>query len=81
MPNDDGMTPERIAILRQLTGQQKLRISGQMYWAARRNKKAALLKEHPGWSEEQAEQEIRSLLLSRHTELFEPFVPPLEEFL
>jgi hypothetical protein len=81
MANDEPLTPERIKILRAMTGEQKLKISNQMYWMARRNKRVALLLEHPDWSEEQADKEITRLLMSGASDVLEPFAPTLEEFL
>jgi hypothetical protein len=81
MANENRFTPERIASLRQLTGEQRLDIAQKMYWAARKNKKASLLSEHSDWSDERAEQEVRQLLLDDRLDLIEPFAPPLEEFL
>ena len=81
MAIEDRLTPERIAILRRMTPEQRWGIGQKMYWAARKNKKASLLSEHPDWSDEQAEQEVRQLLLDDRSDLIEPFAPSLEEFL
>ena len=64
-----------------MTPEQKWNIAEQMYWIGRRGKKADLLREHPDWSEKQAEVEVRRILLSDRVDLIEPFAPPLEQFL
>jgi hypothetical protein len=78
---DKQRSPEQVAVLRRMTPEQKWNIVEQMYWRGRSGKKAALLREHPDWSENQAEQEVRRILLSDRLDLIEPVAPPLEEFL
>lgn len=56
------LTPEYIAILRSITGAQKLRVAFQMYWGARRLKAARLRQQHPDWSEEQVQQRVKEIL-------------------
>ena len=81
MPKDEELSPEQVKIVRRMTGEQKLKISNQMFWTARRNKIKALLSEHPDWSEEQAAKEITRLIISGATDVFEPYAPTLKEFL
>jgi hypothetical protein len=43
--------PEYLAMLRRMTGAQKLRTAFQLYWGARKIKAARLCQQHPEWSE------------------------------
>jgi hypothetical protein len=45
------LTPEYIAALRRMTGEQKLLAAGQLYWTARKIKAAGLRAQHPEWTE------------------------------
>lgn len=61
------LSPEYIAILRSMTGAQKLRVAFQMYWGARRLKAEELRQQHPEWSEEQVQQEVKEIFMSMVT--------------
>ena len=55
------LTPEYIATLRKMTGEQKLRTAFSMYWGARKLKAARLRILHPEWSEEQIQQQVKEI--------------------
>jgi hypothetical protein len=57
----EDLTPEYMAALRSLSGAQKLRSAGFMYWSARRLKAAMLRQSHPDWSEEKVQQEVKGI--------------------
>jgi hypothetical protein len=57
------LTPEYIATLRRMTGQQKLRTAFALYWSARKLKAAALREQHPDWNEEQVQQKVKEIFL------------------
>ncbi|WP_397383239.1 hypothetical protein [Prosthecobacter sp.] len=57
------LTPEYIAILRSMTGAQKLSVAFQMYWGARRLKAARLRQQHPDWREEQVQQRVKEIFM------------------
>ena len=57
----DEPSPEQIAIYRSMTPGRRLEIAEQMYWSARRMKSAWLKSQHPDWSEQQVEAEVRRL--------------------
>jgi len=57
------LTPEYIATLRRMTGEQKLRTSFQLYWGAREIKAARLRQQHPEWSEEQVQQRVKEIFM------------------
>lgn len=57
------LTPEYIAILRRLTGAEKLRTASGLYWFARRLKAAAIRQQHPEWTEEQVQDRVKEIFL------------------
>lgn len=57
------LTPEYIASLRRMTGEQKWRAAFRLYWSARRLKAAALRTQHPDWSEEKVQRRVREIFL------------------
>jgi len=59
MPTD--LTPEYLATLRRMSGQQKWRTAFGLYWSARKLKAAALRQGHPDWSEEQVQQRVKEI--------------------
>lgn len=56
-------TPEYIAALRRLSGEQKLRAAVRLYWSARKIKAARLRLLHPDWSEEQVQQRVKEIFM------------------
>ena len=58
-----GLTPEYVAALRRLTGQQKLETAFALYWSARDLKAAALREQHPDWTEDQVQQRVKEIFL------------------
>jgi hypothetical protein len=57
------LTPEYIAILRRLTGAEKLRAAAGLYWFARRLKAAAIRQQHPDWTEDQVQDRVKEIFL------------------
>jgi hypothetical protein len=57
------LSPEYLSSLRRMTGQQKLRTSFAMYWAARKLKAAAIRQKHPEWSEAQVTEKVKDIFL------------------
>lgn len=57
------LSPEYVATLRRLTGQQKLRTAFDLYWSARRLKAAALRDQHPDWPEEKVQEKVQEIFL------------------
>ncbi len=57
------LTPEYVATLRRMTGQEKLRAAFALYWSARKLKAAGLRAQHPEWSEEQVAQKVKEIFL------------------
>ena len=61
------LTPEYVAMLRRLSGQQKLRTAFAMYWSARSLKAAGLRSQFPNWSEDQVQQKVKEIFLHATT--------------
>ena len=64
---DEKSSPEQIEIFRAMTGEQRLRLAEQLYWTARKLKLAGLRAQHPDWTEEQLNAEVRRIFLHAHT--------------
>jgi len=57
------LTPEYVAILRRMTGPEKLKAAFALYWAARRLKTAAVKQEHPDWTEDRILSKVNEIFL------------------
>ena len=64
---DELPSPEQIAILRAIPGEERLRLAEQLYWSARKLKTAGLRAQHPDWPEEQLEEEVRRIFMHART--------------
>jgi hypothetical protein len=60
---DEQTSPEQFAILRKMSGQQRLQIAEEMFWSARKLKAAGIRHQHPDWTEEQVQAEVRRIFL------------------
>jgi hypothetical protein len=60
---ESDFTPEYVATLRRLSGEQKLRTAFALYWSARKLKAAAIRKKHPDWTEEQVQEQVKEIFL------------------
>jgi hypothetical protein len=58
-----GMSPEYLANLRRMTGQQKLRTAFSLYWSARKLKASALRRQHPEWTSARIEEKVKEIFL------------------
>jgi hypothetical protein len=56
-------TEEYVAVLRRMSGEQKLRAASALYWSARELKAAALRTQHPDWSEEDVQKRVKEIFL------------------
>src|SRR5436309_2079267 len=74
---DEQATAKQIEIFRAMPGERRLRLAEGLYWSARRMKIAGLRAQHPGWSEERLQSEVRRIFLMPEAELFLLFVRPL----
>jgi hypothetical protein len=58
---DEQPGSEQIAILRAMSGQDRLKVAGRLYWSARKMKAAGLRAHHPDWPDLRVEAEVRRL--------------------
>lgn len=72
-------SPEYIAFLRRMSGEEKLRAAFQLYRAARTLKAAAIRDRHPDWSEERVRQEVKESSFMPEAEPFLLFTRRLNE--
>ena len=61
------MHPKQVEIYRSMTPEKKLQIAASLYWSARRLKEAALRDKHPGWSDQQIDEEVKRIFLYART--------------
>lgn len=61
------LTPEYVATLRRMTGEEKWRAAFALYWAARDLKAAAIREQNPGWSEEQVQARVNEMFMNAIT--------------
>ena len=64
---DDNLSKEQIAILRRMTPEQRWQAAHRLYWTMRRHKTAFLRSQHPDWSEQQIDDEVRRLFSHART--------------
>ena len=61
------MMPEQIEIYKGMTGEEKLRTALNLYYSARRLKRAAISRLHPEWSEEQVDEALKKAFMYART--------------
>lgn len=64
MTNDNSIQDE---ILRKLSPEKKLQAAARMYNFAKKLKTAFLAQQHPDWTEEQVEKEVREIFANGST--------------
>lgn len=64
---DEQASREQVTALRAMSGVQRLRLAEQLYWSARKMKRAGLHYQHPDWSEERLEDEVRRIFTNART--------------
>jgi len=64
---DEQIGPEQTKILRAMSGQERLRVAGRLYWSARKMKAAGLRAQHPDWPEDRVEAEVRRIFSNART--------------
>ncbi len=60
---DEQPGPEQIAAFKAMTGEQRFRVAEQLYWSARKMKAAGIRAQHPEWTEERVQEEMRRVFL------------------
>jgi len=63
MHQGDQPGADQLAVLRDMTPEQRWRAAHRLYWTLRRHKAAFLRDRHPEWSDEQVERETRRSFL------------------
>lgn len=61
------MHPEQKRIFQSMTPEQKLRTALRLHYSARKLKEAGLQANHPDWTEEQVQAEVRKIFLYART--------------
>lgn len=61
------LTPEYVATLRRLSGQEKLESAIAFTWAARELQAVSVRQAHPDWAEERVQREVREIFLRAST--------------
>jgi hypothetical protein len=64
---DEHPSPEQIEILRRMTPEQRWHAAYRLYWTMRRHKAAFLRSQHPNWTDDKVENEVRSIFLHART--------------
>ena len=60
---DEQISPKQIAAFQAMSGERRLKLAEQLYWSARKLKAAGLRSQHPDWSQEQIDAEVRRIFL------------------
>jgi len=61
MLTDEQAGSPQIEVLRAMSGQDRLKVAGRLYWSARKIKAAGLRAQHPDWPETRVEAEVRRI--------------------
>ena len=64
---DEQASPEQIAALRAISGEDRLRLAQQLYWSARKMKTVGVRAQHPDWSDQQIAAEVRRIFTHART--------------
>jgi hypothetical protein len=64
---DEQTSPEQFAIYRRMTPDQRWQAAHQLYWTCRRHKAAFIRCQHPDWSGQRVEDEVRRIFQNART--------------
>jgi hypothetical protein len=64
---DEQASEEQIAVLRQMTPEQRWRAAHRLYWTMRRHKAAFIQSQNPTWTQEQVEATVREIFSHART--------------
>jgi hypothetical protein len=64
---DEQTTAEQFAAFRAMTGARRWRLAEQLYWSARKMKRAGLHGQHPDWEAHQLDEEVRRIFSHART--------------
>jgi hypothetical protein len=58
---DEQPGAEQIKVLRAMSGEERLKAAGRLYWAARKMKAAGLRCQHPDWPEARVQADVQRI--------------------
>ena len=61
MLTDEQPGEEQIKVLRAMSGEERLEVAERLYWSARKMKAAGLRSQHPDWSEDRVQADVRRI--------------------
>jgi len=61
------ISPEQVAAFRVMSGSRRLRLAEKLYWSARKMKTAGVRSQHPDWSQERVQEEVRRVFSNART--------------
>jgi hypothetical protein len=64
---DEQASPEQIEIFRRMAPEQRWHAAYRLYWTVRRQKAAFLRSQHPDWTDDKVEDQVRSIFLHART--------------
>jgi hypothetical protein len=64
---DEQTSEEQFAIYRRMTPEQRWRAAHRLYWTCRRHKAAFIRSQHPDWSDQKVEDEVRRIFQNART--------------
>jgi hypothetical protein len=64
---DEQTSPEQFAIFRRMTPERRWQAAHRLYWTRRRHKAAFLTHQHPDWTEEKVQGEVRRIFSHART--------------
>jgi hypothetical protein len=64
---DEQTSSKQVEILAAMSGEQRLRLAESLYWTARKVKRSGLLAQHPDWTLERLDAEVRRIFQNTRT--------------
>jgi hypothetical protein len=64
---DEQTSPEQFAIYRRMTPGQRWRAAHRLYWTCRRHKAAFIRGQHPEWTDQKVDDEVRRIFQNART--------------
>ena len=67
MMADERVSPDQTLVLRRMSPAERWRVAHRLYWTMRRHKTAFLRVQHPDWSEQRVDEQVRRIFLHAGT--------------
>jgi hypothetical protein len=64
---DEQPSPEQLEVFRRMTPEKRWRAAHLLYWTMRRHKAAFLRGQHPDWSDDKVQHEVRRIFSNART--------------